>query len=307
MKTLLVAAAGLVIVVAVVATAASASGHKLLPRGPEETMDRWLAAMAGAELERGWGYLSPEAQASVFGGDLGAYLREVNSVDWSRVAWSKTYGFADDGFFSAHTDLLSDPRTLPTFIAERRLVGAMCGNEQPIGIQTYFKLDLLSEPQLEIAHSTGSARRCLESFAKVSGPMLPPADFVSVAWATRGTAVRIGVKDATGSVVEVGPGRDDPPVEAAVTVSDVEPGRVGVAWIGTACDEPARIDIAPRGEGFEMSLLTVTRQGPCIDRGLTFEVMLGVSRGISAGDFHVNRQQVDTPPQPQTSAADSAL
>jgi hypothetical protein len=131
-KTLLVAAAGLVIVVAVVATAASASGHKVLPRGPEETMDRWLAAMAGAELDRGWSYLSPEAQASVFGGDLGAYLRDVNSVEWGRVAWSKTYGFTDDGFFSAHTDLLSDPRTLPTFIAERRLVGAMCGNdEQP--------------------------------------------------------------------------------------------------------------------------------------------------------------------------------
>jgi hypothetical protein len=306
-KTLLVAAAGLVIVVAVVATAASASGHKLLPRGPEETMDRWLAAMAGAELERGWGYLSPEAQASVFGGDLGAYLREVNSVDWSRVAWSKTYGFADDGFFSAHADLLSDPRTLPTFIVERRLVGTMCGNEQPIGVQTYFKLDFLSEPELEIAHSTGSARRCLESFAKVSGPMLPPADFVSVAWATRGTAVRIGVKDATGSVVEVGPGRDDPPVEAAVTVSDVEPGQVGVAWVGTACDEPARIDIASGGKGFEMSLLTVTRQGPCIDRGLTFEVMLGVSGGISAGDFHATRQQVDIPGAAATSAAGSAL
>ncbi len=292
MKLVAEIALSAIAVVALALWTASATGHRILPRGPQETLDHWLAALGGAEIDRGWGYLSPEAEASIYGGDFGAYLRDVNRVDWSAVAWSKTYGFSDDGFFSAHADLLSDPRTLPRFIVERRLVGPRCADERPMGIQTYFQLGLWREPRLQLAYQTGSAERCFQSFGQVEGPVLPPADFVSYAWATPGPGIRVGVKDTTGSIVEVGAGRESPPIHGDPSLGDVE-GRVAVGWFGTACDEPARIEIERQDGGITLLLRTVASNKPCMSASVAYEVMLTFSGGISAEDITPTRESVE--------------
>jgi len=257
-----------------------------------EAVDSWLEAMDGAEAERGWRYLAPELQAEAYGGDETLYRQEVEAVDWSQVRWAGTQGRTDDGFFFGYNDLLSDPRTLPRFLHERGLVGPNCGDRAPMGIFTNMESRWFTPPRLLGVGRSGSGGECAQSFYAIDGPLRPPADLVGVAWATGGNgSIRTEVVDDTGLVREVGPGRDAPQVRGDVTVSDLAPGQVVVAWVGTDCPNPVRIVLRGDAGTIDLELILAEPSDPaCATRSRTYEVMLRMSGDVSADEIHAVRR-----------------
>ena len=259
------------------------------PGGPENALliDRWLQAMPGADADRGWRYLSADLQAEVYGGDESRYRTEVEAVDWEAVRWGQTQGRTDDGFWFGYTTLLSDPRTLPRFLHERHLVAASCSDRAANDIWTNMLSTWFHAPRLEAVLTGGSAGRCEELFYADTGPMRPPADLVGWAWATGGNAsIRVEVIDETGLVREVSGGRDQPPIEGHVTVSNFEPSKVGVAWVGADCPAPAQIIVRGNADAIDLELFVLKRSGvECAASSRTYEVMLQFSGEVSAEEI----------------------
>src|SRR3990172_94478 len=264
------------------------------PGGAESALlvDRWLQAMAGADANRGWKYLSTELQAEAYGGNESLYLAEVAAVDWEAVRWGQTQGRTDEGSWGGRTPLLSDPRTLPRFLLERDLVAASCGDRAAMGLWTNMPSTWFHAPRLEVVQTTGSAGRCEDLFYADTGPMRLPADLVGWAWATGGNAsIRVEVIDQTGLVQEAGGGRDQPPVVGEVTVSDFAPGQVGVAWVGTDCPDPVQIIVRGNRSAIDLELVVVKRSGVhCAARSRTYESMLRFSDENSADEIVATRR-----------------
>jgi hypothetical protein len=265
------------------------------PSGAEgaQLVDRWLQAMAGADADRGWNYLSTELQAQAYGGDKSLYLSEVRAVDWRTVRWGQTQGRTTDyGFVFNYTPTLSDPRTLPRFLHERHLVAASCADRAANEIFTNVPSTWFRSPRLAAVQTAGKAGRCEELFYADTGPMRPPADLVGWAWATGGNAsIRVEVIDETGLVWEVSGGRDQPPVVGDVTVSDFAPGQVGVAWVGTDCPDPVQIVVRGNADAIDLELIVVKRSGlDCDARSRTYEVMLRFSGEVSADEVVATRR-----------------
>ncbi len=264
------------------------------PGGAESALlvDRWLQAMAGADADRGWRYLSADLQAEAYGGDESLYLAEVGAVDWEAVRWGKTEGRTDEGFWYGYTPLLSDPRTLPRFLHERDLVAASCADRAATNIFTNMPSTWFHAPRLEAVQTGGSAGLCEELFYADTGPMRPPADLVGWAWATGGNdSIRVEVIDETGLVREVSGGRDQPLVEGDVTVSDFAAGQVGVAWVGTDCPDPVQIIVGGNENTIDLELVVLERPDvECGARSRTYESMLRFSGEISADEIVATRR-----------------
>jgi hypothetical protein len=265
------------------------------PSGAEgaQLVDRWLQAMAGADADRGWNYLSAELQAEAYGGDESLYVAEVKAVDWEAVRWGQTLGRTTDyGFVFNYTPMLSDPRTLPRFLHERHLVAASCADRAANEIFTNVPSTWFRTPRLAAVQSAGSAGRCEELFYADTGPMRPSADLVGWAWATGGNAsIRVEVIDETGLVREAGGGRDQPSVVGDVTVSDFAAGQVGVAWVGTDCPDPVQILVSGSHGAIFLELVVVKRSGvDCAARSRTYESMLRFSDEISANEIVATRR-----------------
>lgn len=263
------------------------------PSGAEgaQLVDRWLQAMAGSDGDRGWKYLSAGLQTAAYGGDVSRYRAEVETVDWEAVRWGQTQGRTTDyGFVFAYTPLLSDPRTLPRFLHERDLVAASCGDRAAIEIFTNVPSTWFQAPRLEAVQTTGSGG-CEELFYTDTGPMRPPADLVGLAWATGGNAsIRVEVIDETGLVREVSVGRDQPPVDGDVTVSDFAAGQVGVAWVGSGCPDPVQIIVRGNQDAIDLELVVFKRSGAgCAATSRTYESILRFSGGVSADEIVATR------------------
>lgn len=260
------------------------------PGGAQSALliDRWLQAMAAADADRGWKYLSADLQAEAYGGDESRYLAEVEAVDWEAVRWGQTLGRTTDyGFVFNYTPMLSDPRTLPRFLHERHLVAASCADRAANQIFTNVASTWFRTPRLEAVQSAGSAGRCEELFYADTGPMRPPADLVGWAWATGGNAsIRVEVIDETGLVREVSGGRDQPSIVGDVTVSDFAPGQVGVAWMGADCPDPVQVIIRGNEDAIGLELVVVKRSGvECAAHPRTYELMLRFSGEVSASEI----------------------
>lgn len=258
-----------------------------------QLVDRWLQAMAGTDADRGWNYLSTELQTAAYGGDESVYLAEVSAVDWETVRWAQTNGRTTDyGFVFNYTALLSDPRTLPRFLHERHLAAASCADRAATEIFTNVPSTWFRTPQLAAVGGAGSEGLCEELFYADTGPMRPPADLVGWAWATGGNAsIRVEVVDETGLLREVSGGRDQPPVEGDVTVSDFAAGQVGVAWVSSDCPDPVQITVRRNNEAIDLELVVLERPAiGCAEHSRTYEVMLGFSDGVSADDITATRR-----------------
>ena len=249
-------------------------------------VDGWLQAMAGTDADRGWRYLSSDLRMAAYGGDESVYLAEVAAIDWETVRWGETQGRAPDGgFLFTYTPLLSDPRTLPHFLYERKLVVAICTDRAPNDILTNVLSAWFRTPRLEA--TLGGSEDCEELFYRDTGPLRPPADLVGFAWVSGGNrSIRVEVTDETGRVKKAGPGRDQPPLDGDVTVSNFQPDQVGLAWVGTDCPDPVQLIVRRDGDAIAIVLISV--KGPtqeCAAYPRTYEVMLKFAGGISADDI----------------------
>jgi hypothetical protein len=264
------------------------------PSGAEgaQLVDRWLQAMAGADADRGWNYLSTELQAEAYGGDESLYLAEVKAVDWEAVRWGQTQGRTTDyGFVFNYTPMLSDPRTLPRFLHERHLVAASCADRAANEIFTNVPSAWFRTPRLAAVQSAGSAGDCEELFYADTGPMRPPADLVGWAWATGGNAsIRVEMIDQTGLVQEAGGGRDQPSIDGDVTVSDFAPGQIAVAWVGTDCSDPIQIIVSRNGDAIAIEPVIFKRSAVgCASHARTYETMLAFAGEVSADEIAATR------------------
>lgn len=263
------------------------------PSGAEgaRLVDSWLQAMAGTDADRGWKYLSPELQTAAYGGDESVYVAEVEAVNWDAVRWGLTQGRNTDGFGFNYTPLLSDPRTLPRFLHERKLMAASCADRAPIQVFSNVPSEWLRTPRLAAVVRAGSAGRCEDLFYADTGPMRPPADLVGWAWATGGNAsIRVEVIDKTGLVREVSGGRDQPPIEGDVTISDFVPGEIGMAWVGTDCSDPIQLIVSGNADAIAVELVIFKRSAVgCAAHARTYETMLRFAGEVSADDIVATR------------------
>lgn len=264
------------------------------PSGAEggQLVDRWLKAMASTDADRGWRYLSPEAQSESYGDDESMYVAEVKAVDWQSLRWGHALGRTTDyGYVFAYIPMLSDPRTLPHFLVDRNLVAASCADRAAIDVFANVPSAWFQSPRLaKVNDGTGSAHICEDLFYADTGPMRPPADLVGWAWATGGNgSIRVEVIDETGLVLEVNGGRDDPPVNGDITISDAL-GQVALAWIANDCSDPVQIVVRGNADAIELELNVVDRVGDeCATRPRTYEVMLRFSGGVSADEVVATR------------------
>jgi len=255
-------------------------------------VDRWLKAMADSDADNGWKYLSAELQAESYGGDESVYVAEVEVIDWETVRWGQTQGRTTDyGFVFNYTPLLSDPRTLPRFLHERHLVVASCADRAPNDIFTNVLSTWFRAPRLEVVQ-TGGSGGCEDLFYADTGPMRPPADLVGWAWATGGNAsIRVEVVDETGLVQEVSGGRDQPALDGDITVSELEPGGIGVAWVGLDCPDPVQIIVRGSGDAIDLELVVLERPPvECAARARTYEAILHFRGDVSADEITAIRR-----------------
>jgi hypothetical protein len=121
--------------------------------------------------------------------------------------------------------------------------------------------------------------------------MRPPADLVGWAWATGGNAsIRVEVIDKTGLVREVSGGRDQPPIEGDVTISDFVPGEIGMAWVGTDCSDPIQLIVSGNADAIAVELVIFKRSAVgCAAHARTYETMLRFAGEVSADDIVATR------------------
>jgi len=148
------------LVVALVTTWAVAGGGRSGDR-----FDRWLNAVAGAEADRGWSYLSPDSREEAYAGDGEAYIQDAIAADWSGFEWTEPLEvWSDDGFARLEAGLLSPPSSVPPFLFERRLIHGICIDGLPVAIGVYDDRRLLQAGGLGGGGLTGSGAACNRRF-----------------------------------------------------------------------------------------------------------------------------------------------
>jgi len=258
----------------------------------DEVIEQWLRQMPEPSGDRGWSLLSADTQASVYAGDPNAYWADLAAADWSAVSWAPAPGFVEDGvMYIGHVELLSHPSTLPRFLLERRLVAPMCIDEAPYGISVVLDVGWFKPARLTASLGrTGSANSCARRFDSEPGAEHEAFDFVGSAWGTPGPNQRVGVRDGSGLVTAVGPGRQDPPHEGGVTVASFEPGKLAIAWDGAACDSNATLEVS--GDARNLSVAISRGAAPACEKQGTvvYEAILQMSHDVPPANVHASVQ-----------------
>lgn len=269
---LLVVGAGLAVVRGAPTTAGSA----------DESVDRWVQALAEPSGDRGWSLLSPETQVSVYSGDPERYRADLDTVEWSSVVWAPAFGYVDDGrFYSGSVSLLSHPSTLPRVLVERGLVGPFCIDDLPYGIHVTMLVGWFTPPRIEASAHAGSADRCAAAFDNEPGAPHEPFDLVGGAWGSPGPNQRVGVIDRSGLVTAVGVGRENPPAPDPVSVSNFEPRQLAVTWRGARCDSNTTLIVGGTASDLEI-VIDRGVEGTCAGADVTYEAMLELRQDVPA-------------------------
>ena len=254
----------------------------------DSVVDDWLAGMAAPFGDRGWSYLSIEAQREAYARDQTAYLDDVSAVDWSQVAWTPAIGHVEDGaFYLGNVSLLSHPSTLPPFLVERGLAGAMCIDDLPFGISVTTRVGWFITPRITpVIGEAGSADECASAFEKEPGATHRRYDLVGAAWGSPGPNQRIGVDDRSGLVLEVGAGRQNPPTDGPVTVALFEPGEFAVTWDGTRCDSNTTLIVAGNFSDLDIAIDRGIDED-CVATPVTYEAILTLPTDVALDAIHV--------------------
>jgi hypothetical protein len=127
MKAVVLAVAAATLLVALGATVwVVARGAPPSGDSANDMVDSWLAAMSESSGDRGWSFLSTEAQSTIYQGDRQSYWDDLEQVDWGQVTWAPASGYVDDGvFYSGAVWLRSHPSTLPRFTPPIEISGKL--------------------------------------------------------------------------------------------------------------------------------------------------------------------------------------
>lgn len=224
-----------------------------------EMVDSWLEAMAEPSGDRGWSFLSTEAQTMIYRGDHQAYWDDLEQVDWARVAWAPANGHVDDGaFYSGYVWLRSHPSTLPRFLLERGLATPHCVDGAPFGIDLQMRLGWFNPARISaLLGKAGAADPCWNAFDERPGTRHEPFDLVGGAWASPGPIQRVGVRDRSGMVTSVMWGRENPPLDREVEVTTFGPRELAVTWRAASCESNSTLVV----EGTQDALRITVQRG----------------------------------------------
>lgn len=252
-------------------------------------VNEWLAAMAAPSGDRGWSFLSPEAQTMIYRDDPQSYWDDVAEVDWAQVAWAPANGHVDDGaFYAGYVWLRSHPSTLPRFLIERGLATPHCVDGSPFGIDLQMRLGWFNPPRISaLIGKAGAADHCWIAFEERPGPPHEPFDAVGGAWASPGPIQRVGVDDRSGSVRSIGWGRENPPLDGDVEVTDFAPRELAITWRGSSCDSNTTLVIEGTAEALR---ITVERgfAGQCSGSDVVYDSVLELEAQVRVEDVHVD-------------------
>lgn len=254
-----------------------------------EMVDSWLATMSEPSGDRGWSFLSPEAQTMIYRDDPQAYWDDLEQVDWAQVVWAQANGYVDDGaYYSGYVWLRSHASTLPRFLVERGLATPHCVERSPFGIDLQMRLGWYNPPRISaLIGKAGASDPCWIAFEETPGPPHEPFDAVGGAWASPGPIQRVGVGDRSGLVRSIMWGRENPPLERQVEVTDFGPHELAVTWLGSSCDSNTTLVIEGTPEALR---ITVERglAGGCSGSDVVYDSVLELEAAVRAKDVHVN-------------------
>lgn len=262
----------------------------------DEIVDSWLTAMGESSGDRGWSWLSAEAQTLIYQGDAEAYWSDLEQVDWTEVAWAPANGRVDDGaFYSGYVWLRSHPSALPRFLIERGLVIPDCIDGRPFGIHLQMRLGWFNSPGISaLIGKAGVADPCWIVFGERPGTPHEPFDQVGGAWASPGSIQRVGVHDSSGLVQSIGWGRENPQIERDVEVADFGPRQLTVTWRGASCDSNTTLVV----EGTPEALHIVVDRGladGCSGSDVVYDSVLELAAGVRIEDIRIELMSHDRP------------
>ena len=98
-----------------------------------DVVERWLAAAAGAESDRGWSLIDESVKAMSFNSDADAYAASMAAVDWDAADWeiesARSVGNGQTSVTVAATG------TIPELFDQHPLAIARCSGGVPIGMR----------------------------------------------------------------------------------------------------------------------------------------------------------------------------
>lgn len=98
-----------------------------------DVVERWLAAVAGGEADRGWSLIDESVKATSFNGDAGAYAAAMAAADWNAVDWRvDSARMVGNGQTSV---TVAASGTIPALFDETPLAIARCSGGVPTGVR----------------------------------------------------------------------------------------------------------------------------------------------------------------------------
>lgn len=252
-------------------------------------VDGWLGSMQEPSGDRGWSLLSAQTQSLIYDNDARQYWSDLDGVDWSEVAWAPANGHVDDGaYYSGYIWLRSHPSTLPRFLIQRGIATPDCIEGSPAGIRVHMSLGWFNPPRIgALIGKAGDADPCAIAFAEEPGPRHEPWDFVGGAWASPGSIQRVGVLDSSGLVTAVGWGRENPPLDEAVSVTSFEPGDLAVTWRGASCDSNTTLVVEGTPSAFKITVRRGLADG-CSGTDVIYDSILELRSAVQPENVEVD-------------------
>ena len=103
------------------------------PDAAGDLVERWLAAAAGGEADRGWSLLDEMIHFTSFNGDADAYASAMAEADWDAVTW-RTESARSVGNDQTSVTIAADG-AIPDVFAERAIAYPRCSEDTPTGLR----------------------------------------------------------------------------------------------------------------------------------------------------------------------------
>jgi hypothetical protein len=143
----------------------------------------------------------------------------------------------------------------------------------------------------------GDADPCAIAFAEQPGPAHAPYDLVGGAWGSPGTTQRVGVRDRSAIVVDLGWGRENLQLDRDVEVTLFAPRELAVTWRGSSCDANSTLVV----DGSADALSITVQRGivaSCLGDEVVYDSILDVRESVPVEDIEVTLVPESASPPP---------
>lgn len=208
---------------------------------PRTVVERWLAAAAGAEADRGWSLLDEGIRSVSFNGDEVAYARTMAEADWEAVDWHVESARSLGGGLTSVT--VAADGQIPELFAGTMLAYPRCEGDTPTGLR--FSVADLNGMGLQIGLGLWDGMSRVWTCGEDGEPEFQPSE--ETVWSgyglelTNNTELSVRVVSANGRDTDIPPCRTvTSPALAGPLVLSNELGSIGQASGASDEDEITR-------------------------------------------------------------------